>query len=263
MATHSELRDFWERRLERDWTESGVGYRALGRPFNTWMYRVREEVFLREAGRLDVSGSSVLDVGSGTGFYVRLWERLGAADITGCDMTDAAVARLRERFPDHRFVRQDAADLDSLEDASFDALSCMDMLFHITDDDRYASAMREFARVLRPGGTLVLSENCLQRPEQRGEHQVNRTLEWIAGTANKAGFDLVRRVPMLMLMNAQVDASLPWRKAWGGVLRAATLTGPTGWLAGAALYPVERRLVRSRRESPTTELLVCRLRDQD
>jgi hypothetical protein len=68
---------------------------------------------------------------------------------------------------------------------------------------------------------------------------------------------------MLMLMNAQVDASLPWRKAWGGVLRAATLTGPTGWLAGAALYPVERRLVRSRRESPTTELLVCRLRDQD
>lgn len=260
MATHSELRDFWERRLEGDWTESGVGYRALGRPFNTWMYKVREEVFLRRVGRLGLLDPSVLDVGSGTGFYVRLWDRLGAADVTGCDMTDAAVARLRERFPDHRFVRQDAADLDAFEDASFDALSCMDVLFHITDDDRYTSAVGEFARVLRPGGTLVISENCLQRPEQRGEHQVNRTLEWIAGTLDKAGFDLRLRVPMLMLMNAQVDAAAPWRKAWGGALRAATLTAPTGWLAGAALYPLERRLVRGRRESPTTELLICRRR---
>jgi SAM-dependent methyltransferase len=155
------------------------------------------------------------------------------------------------------------ADLDAFENASFDALSCMDGLFHITDDDRYASAIGEFARVLRPGGTLVISENCLQRPEQRGEHQVNRTLEWIAGTLDKAGFDLRLRVPMLVLMNAQVDASLPWRKAWGGLLRAVTVTAPTGWLAGALLYRVDRRLVRGRRESPTTELLVLRRRAQD
>ncbi|MFI6578936.1 class I SAM-dependent methyltransferase [Nocardiopsis sp. NPDC050513] len=260
MARHSELRDFWERRLEGDWTESGVGYRALGRPFNRWMYRVREEVFLREVGRLVPRGRSVLDAGSGTGFYVRLWERLGAGDITGCDMTDAAVARLRGRFPDHRFVRQDVSGLDAFDADSFDAVSCMDVLFHITDDDRYARALAEFARVVRPGGHLVISENCLQRPEQRGEHQVNRTLEWIAGTADKAGFDVIRRVPLLVLMNAQVDASLPWRKLWGGALRAATVTAPTGWAAGAALYPLERRLVRRRRESPTTELLVCRLR---
>ena len=260
MATHSELRDFWERRLESDWTESGVGYRALGRPFNTWMYKVREEVFLRRVGRLGLFDPSVLDVGSGTGFYIRLWDRLGAADVTGCDMTDAAVARLRTRFPDHRFVRQDAADLDAFDEDSFDALSCMDVLFHITDDGRYTSAVGEFARVLRPGGTLVISENCLQRPEQRGEHQVNRTLEWITGALDKAGFDLRLRVPMLVLMNAQVDAAAPWRKIWGGVLRAATLTAPTGWLAGAALYPLERRLAFGCRESSTTELLVCRRR---
>ncbi|XKK41183.1 class I SAM-dependent methyltransferase [Nocardiopsis sp. ARC36] len=262
MATHSELRDFWERRLEGDWTESGVGYRALGRPFNTWMYRVREEVFLREVAGLRPRGADVLDVGSGTGFYVRLWDRLGASAVTGSDMTEAAVERLRERFPEHRFVRQDASELDAFEDGSFDAVSCMDMLFHITDDERYTAAVREFARVLRPGGLLVVSENCLRRPEQRGEHQVNRTLAWIAGTADKAGFDIVRRVPMLVLMNAQVDAALPWRKAWGGVLRAATVTAPTGWLAGAALYPLERRLVRERKESPTTELVALRLRER-
>ncbi|WP_285729814.1 class I SAM-dependent methyltransferase [Nocardiopsis sp. ATB16-24] len=260
MATHSELRDFWERRLEGDWTESGVGYRALGRSFNTWMYRVREEVFLRETSRLAPVPNRVLDVGSGTGFYVDLWARMGVDDVTGCDMTDAAVQRLRHRFPDHRFVQQDAADLDAFDADAFDAVSCMDVLFHITDDERYTSALGEFARVLRPGGLLVVSENFLRRPEQRGEHQVNRTLEWITDAAGRAGFDLIRRVPMLVLMNAQVDAPAPWRKAWGGALRAVTLTEPTGWAAGAALYPWERRLVRRRRESPTTEMAVFRLR---
>lgn len=262
MATHSELRDFWENRLEGDWTESGVGYRALGRPFNTWMYRVREEVFLREVGRLGPRGGRVLDAGSGTGFYVDLWERLGAGEITGCDMTDAAVERLRGRFPEHRFVRQDVSELDAFEDEGFDAASCMDVLFHITDDERYEAAFDNLGRVLRPGGTLVISENCLQRPEQRGEHQVNRSLESITALADKTGFDVVRRVPMLMLMNSQVDAPLIWRKVWGGFLRAVTATAPTGRLAGAVLYQVDRRLVRGRRESPTTELLLLRKRDR-
>lgn len=260
MATHSELRDFWERRLEGDWTASGVGYRALGRSFNTWMYRVRQEVFLRELARIATRGCSVLDVGSGTGFYVRQWERLGASAVTGCDVTDAAVQRLADRFPGHRFLRRDATDLGGIDADTFDAVSCMDVLFHITDDECYERALAEFARVLRPGGLLVVSENCLRRPEQRSEHQVNRTLEWITGAADKVGFDVMRRVPMLMLMNAQLDAPMPWRKVWGGALRAATVTEPTGWLAGAALYPLERRLVKGRRESPTTELLLFRLR---
>jgi SAM-dependent methyltransferase len=261
VSVDGELRDFWEARLDADWTSSGVGYQALGRPFNTWMYRVRREVFLREIARLDLDlpAAQVLDVGSGTGFYVGRWQEAGARSITGCDLTEAAVSRLRARFPGVRFVRTDISAADSvLSSGSFDAVSAMDVLFHITDDSRYRRALETIATVLRPGGTFVLSENFLHRPEQRGQHQVNRTLGWITTALDQAGFEVVRRVPMLILMNAQVDSPKVWRKAWGGALRAATLTAPTGWLAGAALYPVERRLTRRLRESPTTELMICR-----
>jgi SAM-dependent methyltransferase len=256
-----ELRLFWEQRLDADWTTSGVGYQALGRPFNDWMYRVRREVFLREVARLkvDLATSRVLDIGSGTGFYVDLWRRAGAGEITGCDLTEAAVLRLRSRFPGVRFVRADiTAAADALEPASFDVVSCMDVLFHITDDEGYVRALDTISSVLRPGGTFVLSENFLHRPEQRGSHQVNRTMEWIRDALSGAGFDVVRRVPMLVLMNAQVDSPYTWRKLWGGALRALTLIKPTGWLAGAALYPLERQLTRRLTESPTTELMVCR-----
>ena len=169
--------------------------------------------------------------------------------------------RLRARFPKSSFLQLDIAEPgDALEPGSFDAVSAMDMLFHITDDDRYRAALRTIGEAVKPGGVFVLSENFLQRPEERSDYQVNRTLPWITKALDEAGFDVVRRVPMLVLMNAQVDGQPLWRKLWGGLLRAVTLTEVTGWLAGAALYPVERRLVRVLRESPTTEFMICRRR---
>lgn len=261
MSHGTEPRTFWERRLSSDWSEAGVGYHALGRAFNSWMYRIREEVFEREVSRLglDLQAADVLDVGSGTGRYIRCWQWMGARSITGCDLTEAAVQRLRERFPDVRFVRADIGAPDgSLQPASYDAVSCMDVLFHIIDDTHYRRALHALSHVLRPGGTLILTENFLRREEERGEHQVNRTLDSIIEGLVDAGFRIERRVPMLVAMNAQVDAPFVWRKMWGGVLRAATVTEVTGWLAGGALYPLERRLVRWLSESPTTELMVCR-----
>lgn len=263
MKPHAELRDFWEQRLRSDWTESGVGYKALGRAFNTWMYRVRAEGFRREIASLglDLAKARVLDVGSGTGFYVRQWRALGAESVTGSDLTEAAVERLRARFPHDTFLRLDIADPgDALEESSYDVASAMDMLFHITDDTRYRAALRSIGRAVKPGGVFVLSENFLHRPEQRSDYQVNHPLPWITEALGEAGFEVLRRVPMLVLMNAQVDANPIWRKLWGGLLRAVTLTEVTGWLAGALLYPLERRLVRVLRESPTTELMICRRR---
>jgi SAM-dependent methyltransferase len=274
-------RDFWEQRLSADWTESGVGYGALGLPFNVWMYRVRREVFLREAAALDLDPASarVLDVGSGTGFYVQRWQELGVRSLTGCDLTQAAVDRLRDRYPDVGFHRLDLSEPigasgpagdghppgegDSgpgIRPGSFDAVSCMDVLFHIVDDDRYRAAIENLAALVRPGGWVVLSENFLHRAEQRGPHQVNRSLERITHLVETAGLEVVRRAPMLVLMNAQVDANWLYRKLWGGLLRAVTLTAPTGRLVGAALYPLERQLVRQLRESPTTEIMICRRR---
>ncbi|MEV0616417.1 class I SAM-dependent methyltransferase [Nonomuraea sp. NPDC050404] len=263
MKTHGELKGFWEDRLQADWTESGVGYKALGRAFNIWMYRVRAEVFAREAATVPVNlpEARVLDIGSGTGFYVRGWQRLGVKSLVGCDLTAAAVERLRGRFPEVEFHELDIAEPgDTLEPGSFDVVSAMDMLFHITDDTRYRAALHSVGQALRPGGIFVLSENFVQRPEQRGDHQVNHTLPWINKALDDAGFDVMRRMPMLVLMNAQVDANPIWRKLWGGFLRAVTLNEKTGGLAGSLLYPLERRLVRLLRESPTTEMMICRRR---
>lgn len=253
-------KDFWEDRLASDWTETGVGYRTLGKAFNVWMYRVRRFVFLRElreAG-LEVEGSSVFDIGSGTGFYVELWKELGAASVTGSDITSSAVSNLRERFPDSEFHLFDASQPELPVPAeSFDFVSAMDMLFHITDDAGHAQAFRNAAELLRPGGHFVFSENFLFGPEQRGPRQVNRSMHMIERELAAAGLEPVRHTPMFVLMNAQVDA--PWlqRRGWAAIMRSATALG-LGELLGRALYPLEKRLVQTRSEGPSTELMICR-----
>jgi SAM-dependent methyltransferase len=249
------------------------------------MYRVRGEVFDRvisdmgrrqEAGGRSTSssllpppsslgwwkGREVLDVGSGTGFYADRWLRAGAR-VTGLDLTDVAVDELARSFPGARFIRADIGAVGGvpLESASFDAASAMDVLFHIVDDAAYARAFVNLASVLKPGGWLLWSDNFLRHATERVTHQASRSLDESVRCVEAAGFEIVDRVPMFVLMNYPADTtSRLARWAWTAMVAPAALAEPIGGLVGAVLYPLERALVRRMRESPSTELMVCRKR---
>ena len=281
--TPFDNRQYWESRLREHYTLAGVGYLRLGRRYNGWMYRVRGQVFDRVVSRLNSVnseqstvngkglrqpatdngwvGKSVLDIGAGTGFYVERWLRLGA-QVVGLDLTEVAVQELARRFPSARFLQADIGQpLEEipLRPASFHVISAFDVLFHIVDDAAYARAFRNIAGLLRPGGWFLWSDNFLQHPGERVAHQANRPLAESQRLVEIAGFEIVERVPMFVLMNYPADTrSKAARWAWTAMVAPAMVAEPLGWLVGAALYPIERALVRRVRESPSTELMVCR-----
>ncbi len=272
--TPFDNRQYWESRLREHYSLAGVGFLRLGRRFNEWMYRVRGEVFDRAVAGIDRAtgdrstvntwaGAEVLDVGSGTGFYVNRWLRLGAR-VTGLDLTDVAVAELTRAFPAARFVRADIGGEMTgapLARASFDAASAFDVLFHIVDDAQYAGAFHNIASLLRPGGWFFWSDNFLRHPVERVAHQASRTLSESLRLVEAAGFEVLGRVPMFVLMNYPADTtSRLARWAWTAMVAPATLGEPLGWMLGAALFPLERALLRRVREGPSTELMICRKR---
>jgi len=250
---------YWSQRLEETYSLAGVGWLGLGEEFNRWMYAVRRRVFLREVrGRLDPSRARVLDVGSGTGFYVERWQELGVRDITGVDLTSVAVERLRGRFPELVFEQLDITEaLPNLP--PFDAISAMDVLFHIVDDDAYARAFENIAALLAPGGIFVLTENLLHRKTDRSEHQASRSMEEVCDLLRQAGLTIELRSPLFVLMNTPVDSDSAFlRRAWT-VVNLLVRRGPRyAWTVGALLYPFERALTRILREGPSTEIIVCR-----
>jgi SAM-dependent methyltransferase len=256
-------RSYWEERLSDTYSLGGVGWMGLGEPFNRWMYRVRRQLFLRRMRPLARDRAlDVLDVGSGTGFYVERWLELGVRSVTGSDITSTAVERLTARFPDQRFMRLDvSAEGEPLEPESFHAISAMDVLFHITDDAAYARAIANLAHMLRPGGLLVLTENFVHGPALRGSHQVSRPLDTIEGLVRRSGLDPVWRRPVFFLMNGPADShSRLLRGTWGLTTRLLARRPGAGNLLGAAMAPVELTLASVRREGPSTEMMVCRKR---
>jgi ubiquinone/menaquinone biosynthesis C-methylase UbiE len=106
-------------------------------------------------------GERLLEIGPGTGYYtLDLAEWVGdngAIEIFDIqqEMLDHTIRRARERGLEN--VNATLGDAQRLEwdDASFDAAILITVLGEIPDQD---AALREVARVLRPGGRLVVGE---------------------------------------------------------------------------------------------------------
>ena len=106
-------------------------------------------------------GDRVLDVAAGKGTSaIALAERYGCAvvgvDFGAGNVREANAAATRAGLADRvRFAVGDAERLSDLDDAAFDAIVC-ECAFCTFPDKRTAAA--EFARVLRPGGRVGLSD---------------------------------------------------------------------------------------------------------
>jgi SAM-dependent methyltransferase len=262
-----DAKDYWQTRLSLGLTAQGVGYIGYGLPFNRWMYRVRRNVFLRTVRGLGLNLPTldVLDIGSGSGFYVDLWQSFGVKSVTAFDLTTVAVEHLRVKFPDVAAWEVDIGQPlpPGLAGSSqFNAVSAFDVLFHIVDDAAFARAITNISTLVAAGGYLLISDNFVHGAERRNVHQVSRSLARFNSVLTEAGFVIERRIPMFILMNAPIDTRTNWPfKAWRLMMGPVRVMHWFGYVQGALMYPLEVLLTRFLSESPTTELIVCRKED--
>ena len=254
---------YWEERLSQNIGLSGVGYIGLGEGFNHWLYKVRQRVFTRAVSILDLDfcQSKVIDIGSGNGFYIERWKERGIHTLVGTDLTRVSTEYLTRRFPDHQFFQIDIGSplIYPLQKGIYDIASAFDVLFHIVDDHCYQQALENIYAILKPGGWFLFSENFLHNQTERGLHQVSRSLGEITGWIERSGFRIIHRIPMFVLMNDPIDQKNRYlRWGWQGLSILVRKINPLGWVGGMILYPLELFLTRSLRESPTTEMMICR-----
>jgi len=147
-----------------------------------WRSRAADLAALGEGGR-------ALDVACGTGdLAVELASRVGeSGEVVGCDFSERMLELARAKAPDIRFEQANALELPYPDD-SFDAATVGFGARNFADLDR---GLREMARVVRPGGRVVVLE--ITTPERP-------PLSWFY----RLWFD--RIVPALGRLSGQPDA---------------------------------------------------------
>ena len=129
-------------------------------------------------------GGAVLDAGCGTGGFLRWLLQHGSFErACGFDPSDEALAFARRRLPTAELARATLAAI-PFDDASFDLVVSNDVLQHVPEQEVEAS-LREFGRVLRPSGTLLVRTNGARTSRrERPDWRVYDRATLVAGLEN-------------------------------------------------------------------------------
>ena len=111
--------------------------------------------FIEERARLD--DRKVLDIGCGGGILSEGLARRGA-EVKAIDLGEASLAAARthagEQGLEIEYQAIPAEELATLEPASFDVVTCLEMLEHVPDP---SSIVEASARLVKPGGDVFFS----------------------------------------------------------------------------------------------------------
>lgn len=225
----------------------------LGHQIHVCRYR-EAGTLLRWLGR-DLTGQVVLDVAGGDGYWAARARRRGARAVS-LDLARHKMLRGQRISHAPALIEGDALRL-PFANASIDKIMSVCALEHFTDGP---AALREMARVLKPGGDLVLSADCLSRraewPHLFDAHcrryHVHRTYthETLQALLGACGFTLVDY--RYQFRSRRMERAYLTLSAYGGRV---------GFNAAAPLIPF---VAWSDRRHPNTQgsIVLCHARKQ-
>ncbi len=115
-------------------------------------------------------GCAVADIGCGAGWFwtANQHQLPDGMEVSLVDQSEQMVAEAKAALSELSAVKQVAgyvkqAEALPFEDASFDVVMAMHMVYHLTDPDQ---ALDEMRRILKPGGRLVISLNSAANLKQ-------------------------------------------------------------------------------------------------
>lgn len=110
----------------------------------------------------NVADLDVLDIGSGTGHWLRFWDSLSANSVTGIEISETAFDNLQKKFKAHENIRIILGDVSSENfslDKNFDVINAIGVMFHIVDDGLWERAIKNLCNHLKGGGIGLIGGN--------------------------------------------------------------------------------------------------------
>lgn len=152
----------------------------------------RAELFVSLGGL--APGRTALELGCGTGIFIEKVAQCGVS-VKGIDLSPDLLAAARARTAALPNVRLTCGNAEQMPypDGSFDAVYGSSVLHHL-DLDR---ALREAARVLKPGGTAVFAEPNILNPQVVVMFRLGLTKRYFGVSPDEMAFSRFRAASAL------------------------------------------------------------------
>lgn len=222
-----------------------------------WWYRGRRRIIRAELARLPLPARGrVLDAGCGSGRTLQ--DLVAYGEVSGIELNEDAAEVARARG--HGEVLVGRLEALPWPDASFDLITCLDVIEH-TPDDR--ATLVELLRVCRPGGWLLVTVPAYPAlwsyHDEANHHYRRYSRAALAQAARSAGWTLARLSSFNSVLLAPAAAvrlaqrrsradhgssnDLAIGPAWLNDVLEAPLALEARWLAGGRTLPFGLSLV--------------------
>ena len=138
-------------------------------------------------------GDQVLDLACGNGRLCLLLKDLSISYL-GVDYSEALLQQAKEKFPNLEFIPGEMTAIPA-KDKQFDVVFCLASFHHLPDRKARLKTLHEIARVLKPGGRLIMTnwnlysewarEKLATPPMSGGPAQGGKNAKWKLGTNEK------------------------------------------------------------------------------
>lgn len=245
-------KDYWEKRLTDKFSLVGTGHSGFSENYNRYMYRLKKRVLDNAISyyAIEIQDSEVMDIGSGTGFFVDYYLQKKAHAIVGIDITDISINSLIERFPSHRFYKVDIGKEGLPVEERFDIINAFDILYHITSDDEFDNAIENINKCCKQGTWVFITDSLI--PEiGTATHVKYRRLEDYKKALGLRKIDVIAVVPVLHFMSKTPNFRIKNNLIKRFCAKVIDSAAPFLYLLDTFYCPME---------SSNMKLLICRKR---
>ncbi len=150
MKMNNRIKEYWEE-------EANQYSNAIARELESQKSGAWKNLILENAPKKD--SLEILDIGTGPGFFPIILSKAGH-NVTAIDITENMILRAKENIEkagqSATILQMDCQAL-TFADQSFDLVVCRNLTWTLSDP---VTAYREWLRVLRPGGRLLVFDAC-------------------------------------------------------------------------------------------------------
>lgn len=120
---------------------------------------IHQRLFYAYVEAAKMIDGNVLELGCGAGRGMKVIAD-ACAQYTGIDKNKQLLDRLQQAYPNFKFLHQSMPPLSGIADNTFDYVITFQVIEHIEDDNAF---LQEIQRVLKPGGTAVITTPNLKK----------------------------------------------------------------------------------------------------